>query len=135
MFALAVLLTEFCTVEDEFQAFWLRVLDQAVESYTVREVFNMESSVRVEAIENLGLSLMSNMEIEAYQYFTDILQHLSHTKCFINVCQQNLGPNGSFFLSFKFLNIHVNVAEIHLFSVDMDVKFTLSMRLNNKVTF
>jgi hypothetical protein len=44
----------FCTVDGEFQPFWLRVQDQAVESYTMREVFDMESSVRVEAIENLG---------------------------------------------------------------------------------
>ena len=44
----------FCTVEDEFQPFYLRVQDQAVESYTMKEVFDMESSVRVEAIENLG---------------------------------------------------------------------------------
>ena len=34
--------------------FWLRVQEQAVESYTMKEVFDMDSSVRVEAIENLG---------------------------------------------------------------------------------
>ena len=33
---------------------WDRMQDQAVESYAAAEVFNMESSVRVEAIENLG---------------------------------------------------------------------------------
>ena len=47
-------ITEFCTVEDEFHPFWTRVQDQAVESYTMKEVFDMDSSVRVEAIENLG---------------------------------------------------------------------------------
>ena len=41
-------------MEDEFQPFWPRVQDQAVESYTMKEVFDMDSSVRVEAIENLG---------------------------------------------------------------------------------
>ncbi|XP_074642489.1 uncharacterized protein LOC141899829 isoform X2 [Tubulanus polymorphus] len=45
----------FCSTETgEFRPFWLKVQDQAVESYTIREVFNMESSVRVDAIENLG---------------------------------------------------------------------------------
>jgi hypothetical protein len=29
---------------------------QAVESYTMKEVFNMDSSVRVQAIENLGIN-------------------------------------------------------------------------------
>ena len=45
---------DFCMVDEEVFSFWERVQDQAVESYTMREVFNMESSVRVEAIENLG---------------------------------------------------------------------------------
>ena len=46
--------TDFCTVDGEFQPFWLRVQDQAVESLTMKEVFSMDSSVRIEAIENLG---------------------------------------------------------------------------------
>ena len=36
---------------------WDRVLSQAMESYNMKDVFNMESSVRVEAIENLGGNL------------------------------------------------------------------------------
>ncbi len=36
------------------QPFWYAVQDKAVENYTMKEVFNMDSSVRVEAIENLG---------------------------------------------------------------------------------
>ena len=46
--------TDFCTVDDEVLPFFVRVQDQAVESYTMKEVFSMESSVRIEAIENLG---------------------------------------------------------------------------------
>ena len=48
------LLADFCTVDDEVLPFFVRVQDQAVESYTMKEVFSMESSVRIEAIENLG---------------------------------------------------------------------------------
>ncbi|KAI0230421.1 hypothetical protein LSAT2_019216 [Lamellibrachia satsuma] len=44
----------FCTEDGTVQPFWLRVQEQAVESYTMKEVFDMDSSVRVEAIENLG---------------------------------------------------------------------------------
>lgn len=44
----------FCTINNEPCPFWACVQDQAIESYTIREVFNMESTVRVEAIENLG---------------------------------------------------------------------------------
>ncbi|ELU15118.1 hypothetical protein CAPTEDRAFT_228584 [Capitella teleta] len=46
--------TNFCTIDDVFQPFWSCIQLQAVESYTMKEVFNMESSVRVQAIENLG---------------------------------------------------------------------------------
>ncbi|CAH1801189.1 unnamed protein product [Owenia fusiformis] len=46
--------TDFCTINGKVETFWSRVMDQAVESYTIREVFDMDSSVRVEAIENLG---------------------------------------------------------------------------------
>lgn len=48
------LFLDFCTINDELCPFWACVQDQAIESYTIREVFNMESTVRVEAIENLG---------------------------------------------------------------------------------
>jgi len=41
-------------VDGERQSFWSRIQDQAVESYTMKEVFDMNSSVRVEAIQNLG---------------------------------------------------------------------------------
>ena len=41
-------------MDDEILPFFVRVQDQAVESYTMKEVFSMESSVRIEAIENLG---------------------------------------------------------------------------------
>ena len=46
--------TDFCMVDGERQSFWSRIQDQAVESYTMKEVFDMNSSVRVEAIQNLG---------------------------------------------------------------------------------
>ena len=45
---------DFCTEDGQLQPFWMRVQEQAVESYTMKEVFDMDSSVRVEAIENLG---------------------------------------------------------------------------------
>ena len=48
--------SDFCTEDGKLHPFWLRVQEQAVESYTMKEVFNMDSSVRVEAIENLGTS-------------------------------------------------------------------------------
>lgn len=47
-------LTEFCSVDDFIHPLWLRVQEQARESYAMREVFSMDSSVRVQAIENLG---------------------------------------------------------------------------------
>lgn len=45
----------FCTIDGKKESFLSRVEDQVVESYCMKEVFNMESSVRVEAIENLGI--------------------------------------------------------------------------------
>lgn len=45
---------EFCTIEDSVRPLWMRIQDQARESYAMREVFKMDSSVRVKAIENLG---------------------------------------------------------------------------------
>lgn len=45
---------EFCSVDDVIHPLWLRVQEQARESYAMREVFSMDSSVRVQAIENLG---------------------------------------------------------------------------------
>jgi hypothetical protein len=47
---------EFCTIDGQFQPFWSCIRMQAVESYTMKEVFNMDSSVRVQAIENLGIN-------------------------------------------------------------------------------
>ncbi|XP_070204479.1 uncharacterized protein [Littorina saxatilis] len=44
----------FCRQEGMPLPVWERVLSQAMESYAMKDVFNMESSVRVEAIENLG---------------------------------------------------------------------------------
>ncbi|XP_050410607.1 uncharacterized protein LOC126825147 [Patella vulgata] len=44
----------FCVVDDEEQPLWKRIEDQARESYAMKEVFDMDSSVRVEAIENLA---------------------------------------------------------------------------------
>lgn len=48
------LLTAFCSVGDVVHPLWLRIQEQARESYAMREVFSMDSSVRVQAIENLG---------------------------------------------------------------------------------
>ncbi|XP_048747523.2 uncharacterized protein LOC125659773 isoform X2 [Ostrea edulis] len=45
---------EFCSVDDVVHPLWLRIQEQARESYAMREVFRMDSSVRVQAIENLG---------------------------------------------------------------------------------
>ncbi|XP_060075701.1 uncharacterized protein LOC132555370 isoform X1 [Ylistrum balloti] len=45
---------EFCTIDDHIRPLWIRIQDQARESYAMREVFKMDSSVRVQAIENLG---------------------------------------------------------------------------------
>ncbi|XP_046351571.2 uncharacterized protein LOC124132035 isoform X2 [Haliotis rufescens] len=47
-------LIDFCTVDGEEFPLWKRVEEQAKESYAMKEVFDMDSSVRVEAIENLG---------------------------------------------------------------------------------
>ncbi|XP_076435109.1 uncharacterized protein LOC143274969 isoform X2 [Babylonia areolata] len=47
-------LTAFCSVHGDVSPLWPRVQEQARESFAMREVFNMDSSVRVEAIENLG---------------------------------------------------------------------------------
>ena len=44
----------FCTVDGFPKPVWDRVLNQAMESYAMKDVFDMESTVRVEAIENLG---------------------------------------------------------------------------------
>ncbi|CAL1534341.1 unnamed protein product [Lymnaea stagnalis] len=44
----------FCKVEGEYCPIWQRVKDQASESWSIKEVFDMNSSVRVDAIENLG---------------------------------------------------------------------------------
>ncbi|VDI42193.1 Hypothetical predicted protein [Mytilus galloprovincialis] len=44
----------FCKVDEEIQPLWLRVEDHTRELYAMREVFDMDSSVRLEAIQNLG---------------------------------------------------------------------------------
>ncbi|XP_022338280.2 uncharacterized protein LOC111133865 isoform X1 [Crassostrea virginica] len=44
----------FCSIGDVVYPLWLRIQEQARESYAMREVFSMDSSVRVQAIENLG---------------------------------------------------------------------------------
>ncbi|KAK7483424.1 hypothetical protein BaRGS_00025364 [Batillaria attramentaria] len=44
----------FCSQQGEATPVWQRVQEQARESFAMREVFSMDSSVRVEAIENLG---------------------------------------------------------------------------------
>lgn len=44
----------FCKVDGEMQPLWPRVEDYTRELYAMREVFDMDSSVRIEAIENLG---------------------------------------------------------------------------------
>ncbi|XP_062582549.1 uncharacterized protein LOC134244307 [Saccostrea cucullata] len=47
-------LTDFCTVDGEEQALWQRVTSYAQDMYAMKDVFAMDSSVRVDAIENLG---------------------------------------------------------------------------------
>ncbi|KAL8576103.1 hypothetical protein ACOMHN_001453 [Nucella lapillus] len=47
-------LLAFCSIYGDASPLWVRVHEQARESFAMREVFNMDSSVRVEAIENLG---------------------------------------------------------------------------------
>ncbi|CAI9716161.1 XP_029636231.1uncharacterized protein LOC115211707 isoform X2 [Octopus vulgaris] len=45
---------EFCTVDGIVSSLWQRIEEQARESYAMKEVFNINSHVRVEAIENLS---------------------------------------------------------------------------------
>lgn len=45
---------DFCSAEGMPRSVWSSVFEKAQESYAMKEVFDMESSVRVEAIENLG---------------------------------------------------------------------------------
>lgn len=54
------LLSDFCTVDGEEQALWQRVTSYAQDMYAMKDVFAMDSTVRVDAIENLGkfLSLL-----------------------------------------------------------------------------
>lgn len=53
-------LSDFCTVDGEEQALWQRVTSYAQDMYAMKDVFAMDSTVRVDAIENLGkfLSLL-----------------------------------------------------------------------------
>ncbi|XP_072047426.1 uncharacterized protein [Amphiura filiformis] len=45
---------EFCFLDGEKTDFWRCVQQQALESYTMRLVFNMDSTVRIDAIQNLA---------------------------------------------------------------------------------
>lgn len=44
----------FCNIDGQYQPLWDRVKEQASESLAMGKVFDMDSTVRVEAIENLG---------------------------------------------------------------------------------
>ncbi|XP_077995737.1 protein tirA-like isoform X2 [Glandiceps talaboti] len=44
----------FCAGDGEKKTFWERVHEEAVISYTMKEVFSVDSSVRLDAIQNLG---------------------------------------------------------------------------------
>lgn len=55
--SLFVFASDFCSVNGQIVSLFSRVQDQAVESYAMKEVFSMESHVRIEAIENLGKNL------------------------------------------------------------------------------
>nr|XP_054761800.1 uncharacterized protein LOC129268254 isoform X1 [Lytechinus pictus] len=44
----------FCTIDEERIDFWERVKEQALERYTMLEVFSMDSTVRIDAIQNLA---------------------------------------------------------------------------------
>lgn len=48
-------LSDFCTVDGEEQALWQRVTSYAQDMYAMKDVFAMDSTVRVDAIENLGI--------------------------------------------------------------------------------
>ncbi|XP_071790819.1 uncharacterized protein [Asterias amurensis] len=55
--------SEFCIVNESFE-FWQRGEEQALKSYTMREVFSMDSTVRIDAIQNLS-KFYSNSVVEA----------------------------------------------------------------------
>ncbi|PIK55029.1 hypothetical protein BSL78_08077 [Apostichopus japonicus] len=55
---------EFVTIDGEKVDFKVRVQEQALETYTMHKVFNMESTVRLDAIENLS-KFKSSSVIEA----------------------------------------------------------------------
>ena len=57
-------------VDGKSYPFWLRVQDQAVESYTMKEVFDMDSSVRVEAIENLGKTRLCRIAMNLVMFLS-----------------------------------------------------------------
>lgn len=52
------------------------VNDLAVENYTMKEVFNMDSSVRLDAINNLGESSFVSLCIDSLGELT----HAAHTR-------------------------------------------------------
>ena len=45
---------DFCTLDGEEQALWQRVTAYAQDMYAMKDVFAMDSTVRVDAIENMG---------------------------------------------------------------------------------
>ena len=63
------LLIGFCTIEDVVRPLWLRIQDQARESYAMREVFSMDSTMRVQAIENLGRMKSSSVDLHKFYIF------------------------------------------------------------------
>ncbi|XP_070573272.1 uncharacterized protein [Ptychodera flava] len=44
----------FCCIDGEKKPFWERVHEEAVVTYTMKEVFSVDSSIRLDAIQNLG---------------------------------------------------------------------------------
>ncbi|KAJ8312415.1 hypothetical protein KUTeg_009788 [Tegillarca granosa] len=53
----------FCLVDGDLQPVWPRIQDYTSEMFAIQEVFSMDSSVRIDAIENLG-RFQSNQVIE-----------------------------------------------------------------------
>ncbi|KAJ8312841.1 hypothetical protein KUTeg_010214 [Tegillarca granosa] len=54
---------DFCLVDGDLQPVWPRIQDYTSEMFAIQEVFSMDSSVRIDAIENLG-RFQSNQVIE-----------------------------------------------------------------------
>lgn len=65
---------DFCTEDGEQYSFFDRLSDEAIESYTMKEVFSVDSSVRIKAIENLGKKVVC----KTYEtYFHVTLLHVT----------------------------------------------------------